>query len=148
MKGIAIRLALIAAIGIGAFVLRDRLSGNAGDLAAGDCFDVPAASETVEDVQHHPCTESHTAEVVLAQEHEAPDDAAYPTNADWSAWWEAQCIPAFEAYTGLDYATDPNLDIGVFTPTEEGWNDGDRKVICYAARMDGAPMTQSIKAGT
>ena len=46
-------------VAIGGFVLRDRLSSNAGDLAVGDCFDEPTASaETIEDVQHQPCTEA------------------------------------------------------------------------------------------
>jgi hypothetical protein len=84
--------------------------------------------------------------VILARDHEAGDDAAYPSDAEWEAWWESQCVPTFESYSGLDYATDPNLDVGMFTPTQEGWNDADRKVICYAARMDQAPMTRSIRS--
>jgi hypothetical protein len=35
--------------------------------------------------------------------------------------------------------------MAAFTPTDEGWRGGDRKVICYAVRLDAGTMTQSIK---
>jgi hypothetical protein len=63
MRNWIIRIAIIAVIAGGAYILRDRLTANAGDLKVGDCFDDPTG-EQVKDVQHHPCTESHTAEVV------------------------------------------------------------------------------------
>src|SRR5262245_10627607 len=36
---------------------------NAGDLQVGECFDDPGSVEEVSDVQRHPCTEEHSAEV-------------------------------------------------------------------------------------
>ena len=60
-----VRIAIIAIIIVGGFVLRDRLSSSAGDLKVGDCFDEPATGGEISDVQHHPCTEAHTAEVVF-----------------------------------------------------------------------------------
>jgi hypothetical protein len=54
-------------------------------------------------------------------------------------------VPAFDAYTGLDFETDPVMNMGYFTPTREGWNAGDHEVICYAARIDEATMSQSIR---
>ncbi len=148
MKGIGIRLAIIAAIALGAFLLRDRLSSNAGDLQAGDCFDVPTSpSETVDDVQHQPCSDPHTGEVVLVVDHTAPDDAPYPGDSEWDTFIGSNCVPAFNSYTGLDFDTEPTMGMGFFTPTDEGWEGGDRKVICYATRVDKAPMNQSIKAG-
>ena len=56
MRGILIRVGIIAVIGLGALILRPFISGNAGDLNIGDCFELPSASaETIKDVQHHPC---------------------------------------------------------------------------------------------
>jgi hypothetical protein len=144
LKGIGIRLLLIAVIAGGAFVLRDRLSGHAGDLQVGDCFDVPTAMGVeVADIQHHPCNEPHTAEVILVRDHDAD---AYPSGAEWDAFVEEHCIPAFNAYTGLDYMSDQVMDIGSFTPTAEGWSQGDHEVTCHIMRIDGAPMNASVKA--
>ncbi|HVL52759.1 MAG TPA: septum formation family protein [Vitreimonas sp.] len=144
MNGIAIRLLIIAVIAGGALILRDRLSGSAGDLQVGDCFDVPATvAQEVDDVQHHPCTEAHTGEVVFVGDYSGGE--TYATDAEWLAFIEAHCVPAFNAYTGLDYQTDVVFEMGFFTPTAEGWRSGDREVSCYAARMDGATMSQSVK---
>ena len=35
--------------------------------------------------------------------------------------------------------------MAAFKPTSESWGTGDRKVICYAIRIDGATMNASIK---
>ena len=70
--------AIVVIVLVVAFVFRDRLSGNAGDLAVGDCFDAPTLDgQTVSDVQHHPCTEPHTGEVFAVVTNPAAD-AAYP----------------------------------------------------------------------
>ena len=110
MASIAIRLAIIAVIVVGGLIFRDRLSGNATDLRAGDCFDDTEALE-VKDVQHHPCTEAHTAEVVLVTDHTAAKGSAYPSDAAFSNWADSNCIPAILSYVGpgadlasLDYA--------------------------------------------
>lgn len=141
---IGFRLAIVALIAGGAFVFRDRLSGNAGDLAVGDCFDVPTtAAEEVDDVQHHPCTDSHTGEVIYVGDY--PDAATFPTEAEWRSHFAARCVPAFNAYTGIDYTVDTVFTMGFFTPTPGGWDDGDREVSCYATRIDGAALTASIR---
>ena len=52
-----VRLAIIGIIvigEIGAFLFRDRLTGNAAELKVGDCFDVPTTATEITDVQHHP----------------------------------------------------------------------------------------------
>jgi hypothetical protein len=144
VKGLGIRLLIIAVIAGGAFVLRDRLSGSAGDLQVGDCFDVPTtAAQEVDDVQHHPCTEAHTGEVVFVADYAG--GSTYPTDAEWESYVGAQCVAAFNAYTGLDFNTDVVFTMGYFTPTAEGWNSGDREVSCYATRIDGSPLSASIK---
>jgi hypothetical protein len=142
-SGLIIRIALFAIVGIGLFLFRDRLSGGASDLAVGDCFDDPGVTTEVRDVQHHPCTEPHTSEVLYVGDMPASD--AYPSDAQFRASVQAACVPAFKTYTGLDFATDPTFDLGYFIPTTDGWESGDRELICYAIRLDGAPVSQSIR---
>ena len=145
MRSILIRVGIIGAIAVGAFLLRPFLSSNAGNLAVGDCFDLPATqTETVEEVQHHPCTETHGGEVVFVGEFE-PAPSAFPTDDEMFVFFSSKCIEAFYAYTGLTEATAQHLDMSAFTPTAEGWGTGDRTVICYATNIDLSPMTTSVK---
>jgi hypothetical protein len=145
VRSLAIRLGIIAVIVIGALVLRPYLTGDAGSLQVGDCFDQPATVEgTVDDVQHHQCTDPHTAEVVFVGDYK-PDTSTLPADPEFQTFFEGTCAPAFNAYTGLDFITDPTYDMSGFTPTAEGWGKGDRKVICYAVRIDKGQLTTSIK---
>jgi hypothetical protein len=123
-------------------VFRDYLTGAAIDLKVGDCFDTPTSEGVVEEVPHHPCTDAHDAEIFYVADYPASD--VFPGDAAFDAFTEANCLPAFTAYTGLEYPTS-EYDIGVFYPTEEGWNADDHEISCYAARTDYAKMTTSVK---
>lgn len=144
MSGWVFRIGIIAVIAIGAFIFRDRLSSNAGELKVGDCFDDPAGVTEVTDVQHHPCNEAHTAEVIFVG-NMTGDDAAYPSDPTIDSYVEASCLPAWTAYTGKDYAAETVLGLGYYVPSPDGWKDGDRGIVCYAARADGAAMTSSVR---
>ena len=144
MRGWIFRIGIIAIIGIGALIFRDRLSSNAGELKVGDCFDDPAGVSVVTDVQHHPCTESHTAEVIFLG-NLTGDDATYPSETAIDTYVEASCLPAWNAYTGKDFQTETVLGLGYYVPSDDGWKDGDRGVVCYTVREDGAAMTSSVK---
>jgi hypothetical protein len=147
VRGWVIRIGIIAVIAIGAFVLRDRLSANASDLAVGDCFDEPtAAAQTVEDVQHQPCDQPHDNEVMVVTNHPAPDGAIYPSDPVMEAFVDETCIPAYKPYTGRDPATEAEIGLAWYVPTAEGWKSGTRKVICYLYRDDKAKMTAPLKA--
>ena len=146
MGGLLLRIGIIGAIAGGAWIFRDYISGNATDLAVGDCFDAPTTTgETVEDVSHHPCTDAHTAEVFYVADYTA--STTYPSEADLDAFTQANCPPAFNAYTGLDFYADSavDFDIGLFYPLEEGWTRGDHEITCYIVRVDAGPMTGSMK---
>jgi hypothetical protein len=146
MRRFAVSLVVIAVIAIGGFLFRDYLKSNAAELRAGDCFDEPAnATDTIEDVQHHPCTEAHQYEVILVSEHPAAKGAAYPSDDEMDAWVGDQCVSVFRTYTGLDPATDPVVGLGYYRATSDGWKDGSRKVICYVGRNDGTKVSQSLK---
>lgn len=148
MKTMAMRIGIIALIGVGGLVARPFLAGGAADLKIGECFDPPAVGETVDDVQHHPCTDAHGGEVFFVGDVAAADDAPYPTDIAFETQVQGLCTPAFDAYTGLDFVTDPVWTYGYLSPTAESWADGDRGIICYAARLDGATTTTSIKAAS
>jgi Septum formation len=147
MRSLVIGIGLVGLVAIGGLILRPFLTGEAAALKVGECFDVPADLELIEDVQHRPCTDAHTAEVVFVQDVEGADGAPFPSIPDWEAMIDRLCVPAFNAYTGLDFHTDPTWGMGYFSPTAEGWDSGDRGVICYATRVDAQPTNQSIKAG-
>lgn len=148
LSGIGVRIAIVAVIVVVGFIFRDRLTGNAGELQVGDCFDDPAETQDIGDVQHHPCNEAHTAEVFYIGQLPGGDDAAYPSESALLAFASGSCVPAFASYTGTSLDQSPVLDFSMFFPTEEGWGDGDRAVTCYIVRIDGATMTQSVRAAT
>jgi hypothetical protein len=143
MRGWVIRIGLVLAIGAGALVFRDRLSSNAGELKVGDCFDDPQGASVITDVQHHPCTESHVAEVVFLGK--LPEATTVPADGIVQDWVGRNCIPAWEGYTGKDWASESILTMGFYQPNSEGWASGDRVVVCYTVRTDLVPMTSSVR---
>jgi hypothetical protein len=144
LGGWGVRILIIAVIAVGAFVLKDRISGNAGDLKVGDCFDEPVGTTTVETVQHHPCSESHTSEVVFVG-NVPGDKATYPAQSVFDQYGVGNCIPAFNAYTGKDFDTETVLTMSYFYPLADGWAKGDQEMTCYAIRVDGGAVTSSVK---
>ena len=144
MRGLAVRFGIIAVILVGGFLIKQFVSGNAGDLGVGDCFDPPtAAGLTVKDVQHHPCTDLHGGEVFFVGKF--TNLAAYPSDDQIQQFVADNCLPAYKTYTGGDLFTTDGADLGYFTPTSDGWTKGDRGVICYATRLDNAPTKGSVK---
>lgn len=139
-------LIVIAVAVVGFFLLRSYLPNDAGALQVGDCFDLPSEQSDVKDVQNHPCTESHGAEVVAVVSHPAAKEVTYPGASGFTTFAGEQCIPAFKTYTGLEIAAVAELDMGLSYPTSAGWTGGDRKVICYLYRVDEQKFTGSKKA--
>ena len=148
MRTIALRLGLLGALGIGGVVLSPYLMGAASDLAVGDCFDPPTAEIEVDDVQRHPCTDAHGGEVIYVGDYPAADDAPYPGDPAFDAHVVDVCVPAFDAYTGLDFETATDWGFGYFVPTEAGWDLGDHEISCYAMPVDGSTTTTSIRAAS
>jgi hypothetical protein len=140
---LGIRLAIIAVVLVGGFIFRDRISGSAGELKLGDCFDDTKGTK-VSEVQHHPCNESHNAEVVLVGDYPAAKDAPYPTDEFGS--YGNTCASAALAYVGS--AAPDNLIYSFYYPLQEDWNKGERKMICYITTENQATLTRSMKAAT
>jgi hypothetical protein len=141
--GFGFRIAAVAVVVVGGFLFREYLTGNAGDLRVGDCFQEPAGAELIDDVQHTPCTDPHDNEVFYVGD--VPGGSTVPSDSVFEAHFIATCGPAFEAYTGLDPETSPNLTLTFYYPTSEGWSDGDHEMICYAYNDDGTKLTASVK---
>ena len=145
-RGDKIRLFLIlggmvAILAIVLWAVRDNVS--AGDLAVGTCFDVPGRDSDISTVTRHDCTAEHDAEVFHVADYTG---STYPISLSLERFIDESCLPAFATYVGEDYNTNEDLTIGYFYPSRSGWDDGDRTVSCYAARLDSAKLNQSVKA--
>jgi Septum formation len=131
---------IVAFLAIVLFLVRNNVS--ADDLAVGDCFNIPDGV-TVQTVEKHPCNESHNAEVIFVGDYTGD---TYPISLSLDSFIEDSCIPAFETYVGRSIGTEPELSLGYFHPTREGWDNGDRTISCYISQPDESPMTESLKA--
>ena len=141
---ILLRVGVLALLFGGGLLFRDRLGGSPAGLQVGDCFDVPTkAGETVNDVQHHPCTEAHTAEVFLLTTHPAAKGANEPTDAQLTSYLVDTCGGALSGYVGADLS---KFDLGAFYPTSEDWKNGDRGITCYLTMLDESAMLVSYKS--
>jgi hypothetical protein len=138
-----LRLAIIAAVLIGGFVFRDRISGGADSLQVGDCFDVPAGNNPFYKVQHHPCSEPHTGEVVFVVDHPAAKGTPFARSIVIQ-FASAACLPALNAYIGTTEGD--RIDLGALYPDSKEWEAGDRKITCYAYMVDGSSLSTSFKA--
>lgn len=96
------------------------------ELRVGDCFNSGDELE-ISDVDGVPCDEPHAYEVFAVEDIEAD---SYPTDAELTQIFSSICVPAFESYVGTAYASS-QIYATTISPTEDGWNDGDRQIICY-----------------
>jgi hypothetical protein len=143
--GFIVVIVVIVVIAIGALVFRDRLSSNASDLKVGDCFDEPTAiGQTVSDVQHHPCNETHTAEVFAVSTNPAANGAVYPDLPGQQDYVAQVCSQPFADYVGSPFESS-SLDLHYFAPTQDGWTGGDRLFTCYVTHQDGSPFSATVK---
>jgi Septum formation len=132
---------IVAFLAIVIFAVRNNVE--AADLKVGECFNIPTGA-TVKTVEHHPCNESHTAEVILVAEYTGTG-TSYPISLGLDSFVETACVPAFKTYVGREIDSDPDHSIGYFYPTRDGWSSGDRTITCYVARPDEGQMTESVK---
>jgi hypothetical protein len=151
-------VAFLVVAGIGATLLRGTDSGSPGstpalptpssgtvvdatELAAGDCIILPSEGE-FKDVRALPCGEPHDGEIFYTAAHPGSE---YPSDDEFSSYVDENCRPAFESYTGSAYDGQEVLDYGWFTPTQGGWDDGNRTVTCYLGPVGGGRTSQSYR---
>jgi hypothetical protein len=113
------------------------------DLRVGDCFVFEESAEEISEVDARPCTDPHRYEIF----HITPWNAggAYPTEDAWLTFLLDACIPEFEEYVGHRFDTSV-LDFVPFTPTEEGWDAGDRVVQCALVDPNETELTESLRS--
>jgi hypothetical protein len=143
-------LIIVLATGAFGYVFRDQITGNVGDLRAGDCFDMPAgatAGITVSDIQHRPCTTPHDGEVISVVDYPAPAGSAPLAAATRKQFAADLCTQAFTTYTGRSFRAATEFDLGWFYPTNDGWANGDRSFTCWTVRLDQAKLNGSLKLG-
>jgi Septum formation len=114
----------------------------AGELRAGDCFDLkdPTAEE-IGDVTALPCTSEHEYETFFVGTMPPGD---FPTDDGFNAWLEANCAPAFEAYVGTPLENS-ELEVFWLSPTSEAWNAGERSIQCAINHPTIHRLTESFK---
>lgn len=110
------------------------------DLEPGMCLNNPAAEAL--NVPVVDCRSAHEYEVIargkLKGNRTWPGDDAVDKAA------QAQCEPAFAAYVGLPW-DDSRLDLDFFTTVQEGWEAGDRRLICMVYDPEDLSSTGSFR---
>ena len=144
--------AIIIALAVGYFTTARRgddggISGagtlQVDDLRVGDCFVFEDTAEEFSEVDARPCTQSHKYELFHITTW-TDAGAAYPTEDAWFGFFFEACVPAFISYVGHDYETSM-LDFVPFTPTEAGWDAGDRVVQCALVDPFDTALTESLR---
>ncbi len=116
------------------------------EARVGDCLDLRDEdfdSDVIEEFVGVPCSTSHQMEVYALLTY--PDGGAYPGDAALESYSVERCTAEFGSYMGAPYDTEPILDFNYFTPTEDGWNDGDRGVTCAVIAYDGSELVGSMR---
>ncbi len=142
---VGILAVIVVAVIAYALLTRDSSSGAVDALQVGDCIDEPAATDTITQVQHKPCTTPHDGEVFAVLTNPAGPDEAYPVISGFDDYVQTACVPLWEAYTGRSWATDTELSLNFLHPTLTGWADGDRGFSCYLTRVDGGKLNASVR---
>jgi Septum formation len=112
------------------------------DMVAGDCFDLAdPESEFIDDVTKRECTEPHQYEMFFVGD---LPDGPYPSDPEVELWLDANCLPAFNEYVGIDYNSSVLVALPI-TPTEDGWDDGDHSVQCALRDPENPELTESLR---
>jgi hypothetical protein len=128
-----ISLVVFAVFGFGFVAAQLDGSEPIDQLSVGDCFDPGTASE-VYTVPVVDCDELHKAELYGKVEIDA-FGAEFPGDDEIYEWVNARCEDQFFAYVGEEYSGS-RYWIEVFTPTANGWDDGDRTGLCTVVLVD------------
>jgi hypothetical protein len=137
--------AATAAVALAAALLAGCESAGPSVLEVGDCIaDAPAFVGDSPDVRSIPCEQPHGGEVYFVEDYSSGGE--YPGDPAFQDFVSERCIPAFEAYTGRDFMTENELDLGWLQPSEEDWTAGGRRIVCFASPTEqGKKTTGSIR---
>ena len=119
------------------------------ELEIGDCLDYPdaldprAATDDLLSVDAMPCDVSHQAEVIARVVHPGGSDDPFPGLDALFDYGTDKCLARFEPLVGIPFA-ESALDMRVIGPLSEGWDVGDREILCVAERVDGRRLAESV----
>lgn len=112
-------------------------------LKVGDCFDDTTSTLGGGEVERVPdvnCNDPHDLEVF----HIVDYPGSTFNEAMINDFAVEQCYSAFSRYVGRDYESSI-LDFTYLWPTRDGWQRGDREVVCVAGRMDYQKLRGSVR---
>jgi hypothetical protein len=112
-------------------------------LEPGDCFSWIGEADQVATVAAVDCPEAHDAEVTGLVELPDPPDAAYDAEAVIAAA-EERCDAAMTGYAGGPAPVGRRSSY--IYPGAEGWQQGDRTVVCLAEGAEAGTLTGSVRA--
>ncbi|MFD3685496.1 septum formation family protein [Nocardiopsis sp. NPDC058631] len=106
------------------------------NIGLGDCLNEMETNpdEQISEVPVIDCSELHDYEVYHVED--ITETGAYPGDDAVSEAADALCRDAFDAWVGMAYA-DSGINYTPLYPVEEGWDLGDREVLCLAYDMAG-----------
>jgi hypothetical protein len=110
-------------------------------LDVGTCFDDTEESQ-VSSVPEVDCAEPHDNEVFAVFDYTETD--TFPGSEALNAAATDLCIAQFQDYVGVAY-DDSRLEVLTIIPTEAGWENGDREVICSVYNRDLSKLTGSMR---
>ncbi len=133
---------LSLAVGLPLLLLLAGCSQLAPSPEVGACLQAESVTGgEVEEIPTVDCSEAHDAQVVASFQ---ARDGAYPDDAEWEQIVVDGCLAGFEEFVGVSFE-ESALELQDLTPVEEGWEAGDREVICVAFLSDGSQTTESFE---
>lgn len=99
------------------------------ETRAGEClhWTEPDAA----DIRKVTCDEPHLFEVSGPYDlREFPPNAPFPSTQQWQEIKQQRCIEVSDQYLGGRFDKEGRFTVGAFTPSQEGWAEGDRTLHC------------------
>ena len=154
-KGLAIAGLVLSALWLGAWLTfigaafvtgfqqaasQQSASSTGFRLKPGQCFDRPQSSQTAA-VTVRDCAKPHDAEAFAV---EPISGSTYPGLDTVEGIGDRKCPNDSDRWLtpGMNY---PDFAVHYLYPEQSSWSRGDRSVICFYRRVDGAPMTGHVK---
>jgi hypothetical protein len=98
----------------------------------GDCVDLEVDATVVTELEGFECSKEHDAEIYF--EGDVTADGAYDGAAVEQEAIDL-CLAGFQEFVGVEYFTSA-LDVYYLYPQQEGWDTGDRSVLCAVYTPD------------
>jgi hypothetical protein len=110
------------------------------ELAMADCWDDPQSEDLVDEIEVLPCDEPHDYEVFEVFD-AADGEFDRATVSDGA---NERCLAAFDAFVGIAYE-ESRLGFFPLIPTADGWEAGDREVLCSLADSGGKKLVGTME---